>query len=718
MKQGREKSLRRKLSQTMLALTVASIVVLSVTTSAVILRMREAFRQYSLEAGSAAAAVSSQSMHEQMSARLLELARDRADASDEMFREFKQAVRMVADMAEELYRRPADYPARTIPRPVAEQDGELSVQLLFSQEAEPDSAAIRREVELLGNAQDMLYVINRNFPQMASNYIATESGIMVQADTIAASKFDASGALMPYEAKERPWYRGAVESGEAFLTQLTRDYHTERSGIMCGIPVYRDGEVMGVSGAGIYLDDLEASVMSARLGENGYACVIDEDGEILFSSRRDGDLSASPDQAANFFQTDDSALSTLAESVSAGENGIILANLNGVVSYIAYAPMPNAGWYFLTIIPEEEIMAPTQQLLAQLELSTDHAVEAAGRTIRNMSFLIVAAVVLLFAGALVSSLRLADVLSRPIRRLTEQVHNIQGDRLDFHWEYQTGDETQTLAEAFASMTERMKQYITDITVITAEKERISAELNVATQIQADMLPRIFPAFPERKEFDLFASMNPAKEVGGDFYDYFLIDEDHLAVVMADVSGKGVPAALFMVIAKTLLKNRAQAAGADLRPGKILADVNNQLCEGNEAELFVTVWLGILTISTGRLISASAGHEYPAFYRTGAGFALEKDKHGLPLAAMEGLRFRETETELKHGEALFIYTDGVTEATSAQEELFGEGRMVSALNAHAAQTPEEIIHGVRREIDAFVKDAPQFDDITMLCLRFF
>ena len=283
----------------------------------------------------------------------------------------------------------------------------------------------------------------------------------------------------------------------------------------------------------------------------------------------------------------------------------------------------------------------------------------------------------------------------------------------------TGDELESLSDALKEMSHDMKQFMQNLLKISAEKERIGAELNVATKIQADMLPRIFPAFPDRKEFDLYATMNPAKEVGGDFYDFFLVDDDHLGMVMADVSGKGVPAALFMVIAKTLIKNRAQAAsGAEIHPGKILADVNNQLCEGNEAELFVTVWLGILTISTGHLISASAGHEYPAFYRAGGKFALQKERHGPPLATMEGLRFRENETDLGHGDALFIYTDGVTEATSAEEELFGEERMVSALNAHAGDTPEAIIRDVRTDIDAFVKDAPQFDDITMLCLRFY
>jgi len=278
------------------------------------------------------------------------------------------------------------------------------------------------------------------------------------------------------------------------------------------------------------------------------------------------------------------------------------------------------------------------------------------------------------------------------------------------------DEISSLSLSFKEMTVRIEQYIKDITAVTAEKERISAELNVATQIQADMLPRIFPPFPDKHEFELYATMDPAKEVGGDFYDFFMIDDDHLGLVMADVSGKGVPAALFMVIAKTLIKNRS-LTGDFTSPKDVLADVNNMLCEGNEAELFVTVWFGVLTISTGDIVFASAGHEYPAFYRLDQGYVLEKDKHGPPLATMEGLRFRDNETSLKPGETLFLYTDGVTEATDSSQTLFGEDRMLKALSEFEKEDTQNLLKGVRVKIDEFVGDAPQFDDITMLAIRY-
>ena len=278
----------------------------------------------------------------------------------------------------------------------------------------------------------------------------------------------------------------------------------------------------------------------------------------------------------------------------------------------------------------------------------------------------------------------------------------------------TGDEIQDLARSVSQMEDEIVQYIDNIQAITAEKERISAELNVATQIQADMLPRIFPPFPERHDFDIYATMDPAKEVGGDFYDFFLIDDDHLCLVMADVSGKGVPAALFMVIAKTLIKNHALRGES---PSSILYNVNNQLCEGNEAEMFVTVWLAIIELSTGKGVAANAGHEHPAICRRDGKYELAVYRHSPAVAAMDGIPFREHEFELHPGDRLYVYTDGVPEATNAQDELFGAERMVNALNRDPNADPQTLLDTVRREIDAFVGDAPQFDDITMLGLHY-
>ena len=291
---------------------------------------------------------------------------------------------------------------------------------------------------------------------------------------------------------------------------------------------------------------------------------------------------------------------------------------------------------------------------------------------------------------------------------TEKGHAFSGINIT------TGDEIESLSDAMKRMEQDINDYIANLTAVTAEKERIGAELNVATQIQADMLPRIFPTFTDKTEYELFASMDPAKEVGGDFYDFFIIDEDHLGLVVADVSGKGVPAALFMVIAKTLIKNRAMMGGT---PAEVLAYANDQLCEGNDAELFVTVWLAILDIKTGKGIAANAGHEHPAIRRANGEFELSIYKHSVAVATMEGIRFKEHEFELHHGDTLFCYTDGVTEATDANNVLFGNDRLLAALNRDPGASAEQICKTVKESIDTFVGEAPQFDDITMLCIKY-
>ena len=276
------------------------------------------------------------------------------------------------------------------------------------------------------------------------------------------------------------------------------------------------------------------------------------------------------------------------------------------------------------------------------------------------------------------------------------------------------DEIGVLYQEIQSMQGRIVEYMENLTRVTAEKERISAELDVATRIQEQMLPRIFPPFPERHEFEIFASMDPALEVGGDFYDFFLVDDDHLCMVIADVSGKGVPAALFMVIARTLIKNQAQLGKS---PSEILRDVNNQLYDGNRSSFFVTVWLAILEISTGKGLAVNAGHEHPVLCRSGEEYGLVRYKHSPVMALRENVNYPEHSFELHPGDRLFVYTDGVPEARNGQKEFYGLDRMVQSLNRHPGTDLETLLREVREDVDSFVGDAPQFDDMTMLGLYY-
>lgn len=330
------------------------------------------------------------------------------------------------------------------------------------------------------------------------------------------------------------------------------------------------------------------------------------------------------------------------------------------------------------------------------------------------------AAVMLLGGCLFYR-EISRVIITPLLALNASLEEYAGEKMrkgeSLAIELHTGDEIERLADSAVTMSRELQTYMRDFEKATRDKERIETELNVATDIQMHMLPSIFPPFPERPEFDIYASSVPAKEVGGDFYDFFLVDEDHVAVVMADVSGKGVPAALFMVIAKTLIKNRTQISNS-LSPARILYDVNNQLCEGNEAGMFVTVWLAIMQISTGKGMVANAGHGSPMVRRAGGQYEHIVGKHAAAVAMMEGIRFKEQEFDLQPGDSFFVCTDGVTEAIDKDETLFGVERLREALNEKPEAEPKESLALVKKHMDAFVGDVEQFDDITMLNFAYY
>ena len=281
-------------------------------------------------------------------------------------------------------------------------------------------------------------------------------------------------------------------------------------------------------------------------------------------------------------------------------------------------------------------------------------------------------------------------------------------------EMHSGNEIGQLTRDFAELAQEIDEHVDEIKTITAEKERIVTELSMAQTIQSSMMPSIFPPFPERTEFDVFASMEPAKVVGGDFYDFFLINEDHLGIVMADVSGKGIPAALLMMAVKIILKNCAML---NRSASEILTKTNEAICSNNKSEMFITVWMGILEISTGKLTASNAGHEYPIIAHKDGFFDLYKDPHGFVIGGLDGSPYDEYEIQLEPGAKLFLYTDGLTEATDANGKMFGMQNLLQVLNQNSQSSAQDVLQNVRKAVDSFVQEAEQFDDITMLCLEY-
>ena len=316
------------------------------------------------------------------------------------------------------------------------------------------------------------------------------------------------------------------------------------------------------------------------------------------------------------------------------------------------------------------------------------------------------------------SLRLNHSLLKPVRVITAEATRFASENVQAGQKLRSTirneDDIGYLAEAIDQMEEQIHDYVSNLTRVTAEKERISTEMSLASRIQKDMLPNIFPAFPDRDDFDIFATMDPAREIGGDFYYFFLIDNTHLCVVIADVSGKGVPAALFMMAATIVLVDNARMGKT---PSQVLRSANEAICSTNREEMFVTVWLGILDLETGRLTASNAGHEYPVMKHPGGGFELIRDPHGFVVGGMEDIEYNDYELIMEPGSKLFVYTDGVPEAATRDDRLFGTDRMLEAMNADPDADPVTLLQNVKAAVNDFVADAEQFDDMTMLCLEY-
>ncbi|MBR3225563.1 MAG: SpoIIE family protein phosphatase [Atopobiaceae bacterium] len=637
-----------------------------------------------------------------------------AALADAMFADLANSVSMMADYAQKLNANPSAYPAREVALPNAATDGQTTVQLLTESGVNTSDPTIQRQIALFGNMSDLLASLF-NHTQIDSCYIALPSGIMILADDHASSKFASDGSIAPIEMTHRPWYTGAAQKHGIYFTDVATDVFTGNVGIMCAMPVYNNDELVAVVGADFLLGDMEKTIATSGEG-NDFSCIINDKGHVVFSPKKDGVFKVQESShAADLRQTRGATGGFVSESLK-GTTAPTMVEADGVIYYMCGSPIKTVGWAVVNAVDQQATDAVTARLRSEFDGIVDSAQaevgESLSRTLVTMIILILAVLGLALTGALVLSRRIV----KPLGLITDRVRSLGGDNLRFIMEdeYRTGDEIEVLADSFAKLSAKTLEYVDEVTRVTAEKERIGAELDMATDIQASQLPRLFPAFPNIPEFDIYASMTPAKEVGGDFYDFFLVDDTHIGLVMADVSGKGVPAALFMMVSRVLLKSHLQNGES---PSEALESVNDQLCESNEAEFFVTMWVAVIDVATGKGVAANAGHEHPALRRAGGQYELVVYRHSPAVGVMEGIPFREHDFELYPGDSLFVYTDGVPEATSDDEELFGNDRMLEALNKNPDADAKEVLANVTEGIEKFVAGAEQFDDTTMLCVRY-
>ena len=422
---------------------------------------------------------------------------------------------------------------------------------------------------------------------------------------------------------------------------------------------------------------VRGATKNRHVGETGYLMIISEDG-VIVSSPYEETLGRNISDYEGF-------------SVDLLESRMSDEPFDATVKGERYRCLGSKveSYYIFALIPMEEMISSIRGPINMMNAA------------ELVTFVILFAMIFLLIKKLVSS---------NIQKIDESLSRIAAGDLDVDVDAQGTSEFESLSENINTTVE----YLQDL--MEKESERIGKELEYAKVIQRSALPSLFPPFPERSDFEIYALMDPAKEVGGDFFDFELLDGTALGFCVADVSGKGIPASLFMMRAKTLIKSYGIAG---LRADEILNSVNNELCKNNESGMFLTCWLGILNTETGVIEYANAGHNPPLIRHENGDFEyLNSNKPNFILAGMEDLKYRRYETMLAAGDEIFLYTDGVTEATDANNKLFGEPRLLDALNSMKESSCAEKCSLLRGKIDEFVGEAPQFDDITMLSLRYY
>ena len=634
---------------------------------------------------------------------------------DEMFRDIKSRVMLVGDYATKIFTDPDSYPAKSYGGPDASLHGKLAAQVLWADGVDPEDPVVAERAGLAANLSEL--IISLCDATASDNvYVGFPEGFFLSINRSSGDWFQEDGTLKSYDARTRFWYRQAAEAGKLVFSDLEVDATTGELSVVCAMPIYgTDGELAAVVGSDLFLHAME-KVIRGFVTDGGYTWIVNSEGHVIYSPNPEVIRMSESASAVDLRESENQELANLINDSMAGKADVRVVTVNNAEFYMMGVPIDTVGWTLFSAFPKDLVDQVEVSLLGSYDQITNDARAVYQERIKKSSHSSLILFILLTVTAFAAAVVVGKRIVKPLNTITREIASINEQKPEFEMKdaYRTGDEIEVLAQSFAGLSHKTVEYVEEVKRVTAEKERIGTELNMAKRIQEGMLPSIFPAFPDRPEFDLYASMDPAREVGGDFYDFFLIDDDHLALVMADVSGKGVPGALFMMASKIILQSCAKQGGT---PAEILTRANQAICSNNTMEMFVTVWLGILEISTGRLTAANAGHEYPMIKRADGTFEIFKDKHGFVIGGYDGIRYKGYELELHPGDKLFLYTDGVPEATDEEKKMFGTERMLTALNRHQSDTPDGILVSMREEVNDFVGDAEQFDDLTMLCLEY-
>jgi sigma-B regulation protein RsbU (phosphoserine phosphatase) len=565
--------------------------------------------------------------------------------------------------------------------------------------------ALNDELRKISTAEYAFSAIFENNTIIDNIYLGTETGI--------SYRYSRSNAYDPtYDPRARDWYRSAMQNPD---TTIWLDTYLDAYGSICVTcaRAYRNekGALIGVVACDITLTQIVEKILGMRVGRDGYSFLLDQYGAYIAHPRY-----GEPGFITQPLTIAEGSWRSALQEMVAGKYGAYTVDLDGEAFLISSAPLEETGWILCTGIHEEVVVAPAVETKAEIDLFTDSAQQFIRKGLSDvlMHFIIIFAVsaILVIGFSFVLSL----TIIRPIEELVVDVKRIGTGNFDAQITVEGKDEITDLANAFNKMISDLREYIKNLEIVTAEKERINGELSVAADIQNDMLPNISSKFNSREWVNMYAEMEPAKQVGGDFYDFFYLDEEetNLVFVIADVSGKGVPAALFMVIAKTLIKTQMLQG---FNAAETLERVNNLLAEDNSLSMFVTIFLCTLNLKTGILCYANGGHNRPLALLANGPYQFMELKRGLPLGMLEGSKYKQCELQMHPGDRLYLYTDGVNEAMNPEGRELGNEAFLAAANKFRALPPEEFDNAIRKVIADFANGAEQSDDITSMAISF-
>ena len=689
---------------------------------------RNEMNELGAKVGKAGADFTETLMEYQLKKTLGELATARAEFIEHEADLIRKNVETLAHIMTKIASNPDAYKSVKLFDPRFDKVENFQPYVIYSPETylngmtpEKISPELRREIEIASNIGNFLVPLSKTFANYKSSFnVGSRNGyflgVTIYPEVTGALDFN-DADIYEYDCRDLPWYKNAIEAGGTVFSDIFKnsDVTDDYQIINCSTPYFDRNGMAGVVSIGVSTVEIYNALSDTSVGTSGFSFVLSDKGEVIFSSQTSGEL-ATATGGRDLRRSPAKGLANAARRMVEGKRGILPVMIDDEEYYLAYAPMKSLGWSFGTLTLRKDIEKAA-------ESSRNYFLEEIDGfllRLQNEIFILTLAGIILLYGlsyVFLSSIReVSAQFVKPINELSDGAREILSNKLDKKIDIHTGDEIEDLAKNFNDMTTALKNYMANLTRATAERERIATELNVAKDIQNGMLPKDFPT---RADFELFATMTPAKEVGGDFYDFYFIDETHLAITVADVSGKGIPAALFMVISKTILQNFAISTHNREGLAEVVAAANDKLCASNEAMMFVTVFIGVLDLESGEFTYVNAGHNPPVVYRAEENHCEFLDvKKNFVMGPMDGMPFAEQKITFKRGDLIFIYTDGVTEALNVADEEYLPDRLIKFMNSTDCRADlETLLKNIRGDVAEHVGEAAQSDDITMFALRF-